>query len=239
MWMVLIIRYGNRNRIEKVISDKESGNINRNSLVILSVFALAFVILVTGLMAWNWGFNEMSAEFFLVGIMIGLIGNLGINGTCVAYAEGFKEMSFAALIVGFAYSIKVVLQEGMIIDSIIYGLFTPLQHLPLALSALGMMISQAFLHLIIPSYSGQAVLTIPILAPLSDLLGLSRQVCVLAFQYGAIFMDIIIPTNGALMAMLALAGISYDQWFGFIWRRALVIFAFGATAELIAGIIGL
>ncbi len=239
LWMTLIIRYGNRNRIEKVAGDKESENISRKSLVILTVFALAFVILVTGLMAWNWGFNQMSAEFILVGIVIGLIGNLGINGTCIAYAEGFKEMSFAALIVGFAYSIKLVLQEGMIIDSIIYGLFTPLQHLPSGLSALGMMISQAFLHVIVPSYSGQAVLTIPILAPLSDLLGLSRQVCVLTFQYGAIFMDIVIPTNGALMAILALAGISYDQWFSFIIKKGLFIFALGAVAILIAVFIGL
>jgi uncharacterized ion transporter superfamily protein YfcC len=111
--------------------------------------------------------------------------------------------------------------------------------LPSGLSALGMMISQAFLHVIVPSYSGQAVLTIPILAPLSDLLGLSRQVCVLAFQYGAIFMDLIVPTNGALMAMLALAGISYDEWFGFVIKRALAVFALGAVAIIIAGLIGL
>jgi uncharacterized ion transporter superfamily protein YfcC len=239
VWVTLIIRYGNRNRIEKEVTDNEQRAISGKSVVILILFLIAFIILVIGLMKWNWGFNEMSAEFFLMGIVIGLVGKLGINGTCVAYAEGFKEMSFAALIVGFAYSIKVVLQEGMIIDSIIYGLFTPLQHLPSGLSAFGMMASQAFLHVIIPSYSGQAVLTIPILAPLSDLLGISRQVCVLAFQYGAILTDIIIPTNGALMAMLALAGISYDQWFGFVLKRMLIIFALGAGAILLAGFIGL
>jgi uncharacterized ion transporter superfamily protein YfcC len=174
-----------------------------------------------------------------VGILIGLVGGLGVNGTFNAYAEGLKEMTFAAMIVGLAYGISLVLKEGLIIDSIIYGLFTPLQYVPPILSAFGMMLSQAVLHVALPSYSGQAVLTIPILAPLSDLIGLSRDVCVMAYQYGAILMDMIIPTNGALMAVISIAGVSYQEWFVFVLKRLLVIFLLCIASLFIAISIGL
>ena len=147
-------------------------------------------------------------------------------------------MTFAAMIVGLAYGISLVLKEGMIIDSIIYGLFTPLQHVSPIVSAIGMMCSQAALHLLVPSTSGQAVLTMPILAPLSDLIGLSRDVCVMAFQYGAGLMDMIVPTNGALMAVIAIAGISYDKWFAFVLKLLLAIMIFNATILVVAVVMG-
>jgi uncharacterized ion transporter superfamily protein YfcC len=100
-----------------------------------------------------------------------------------------------------------------------------------------MMMSQFALHIVVPSYAGQAVLTITILAPLSDLIGLSRQVCVLAFQYGAILMNMISPTNGALMAIIALSGIGYDHWFRFAIPRLLVILAFCVVVLVAAGLL--
>jgi uncharacterized ion transporter superfamily protein YfcC len=109
-----------------------------------------------------------------------------------------------------------------------------MQYLPTSLSAISMMLSQSLLHLVVPSYSGQAVLTMPILAPLSDLIGLSRQVCVLAYQYGAVMTDLIIPTNGGLMAVLAIAGISFDKWFKFAIKFVLVIFGISAIALVVA-----
>jgi uncharacterized ion transporter superfamily protein YfcC len=100
------------------------------------------------------------------------------------------------------------------------------------------MISHTILHFPIPSYSGQAILTMPILTPLADLIGLSRQVCILAYQYGAIMMDVIIPTNGALMAVLALGGIKYNNWIKFIIKPTLLILGIAAIAILIAVHIG-
>jgi uncharacterized ion transporter superfamily protein YfcC len=187
----------------------------------------------------GWGFNEISAEFFAIGIVIGLIGGFGVNGTIITYIEGLKQMTFAAMIGGLAYGIPLALKEGLIIDTIIYSLFTPLQYVPPVLSAIGMMCSQAMLHVAIPSYSGQAVLTMPILAPLSDLIGLSRDVCILAYQYGAIVMNMISPTNGALMAIITIAGISYDQWFSFIVKRLLILYLFNAIVLFIAIMMGL
>lgn len=240
LWMTIVIRYGNKNRIDKQTDEVSVITAFRTShIIILCLVMLAFALLIVGMLTLGWGFNEISAEFFVVGIMIGLLGGLGLNGTFTTYIEGLKQMTFAAIIGGIAYAIPLVLKEGQIIDTIIYAMFTPLQYVPTILSAIGMMVSQALLHIIIPSYSGQAVLTMPILAPLSDLIGLSRDVCVMAFQYGAILMNMISPTNGSLMAIITIAGISYDEWFRFIFKKLALLFLLGSVALFIAIFIGL
>ncbi len=236
IWMFMVIRYANKNKvvIKEDLHQFEKKNLSLRSAIILGLVALAFVILIVGILKYNWGFNEMSAEFFVIGILVGLIGKLGLNGTSEAYIEGFQAMIFASILVGLSSSISIILERGMIIDTLIYGLFTPMQYLPTSLSAISMMVSQSLLHLVVPSYSGQAVLTMPILAPLSDLIGLSRQVCVLAYQYGAVMTDLIIPTNGGLMAVLAIAGIPFDKWFKFAIKLVLVILTIGAIAIVVA-----
>ncbi len=239
VWMTIIIRYANKNRIEKSVEEVSTfATLSRAHTIILSLIMLAFALLIVGMLSLGWSFNEISAEFFVVGIIIGLLGRLGLNGTFLTYIEGLKQMTFAAIIGGLAYAIPLTLKEGLIIDSIIYGLFTPLQYVPPILSALGMMIAQAMLHVVIPSYSGQAVLTMPILAPLSDLIGLSRDVCVMAYQYGAVLMNMIVPTNGALMAIITIAGISYDEWFRFAWKRLAILFLLCSLVLISAIIIG-
>jgi uncharacterized ion transporter superfamily protein YfcC len=111
--------------------------------------------------------------------------------------------------------------------------------LPVALSALGMMVAHAFVHVPVPSVSGQAVLTMPVLVPLSDLLGMSRQVTVLAYQYGAGLCDLVTPTNGALMAILAAGGVDYQEWLKFTLKWYLALMALGATILVFAIAIGL
>lgn len=238
LWMAMIIRYATKNRVAKEDGDLPVSRLSRIHALILVLTLLAFVLLIYGMLSWEWGFNEISAEFFVLGITVGLSGGLGMNGTFRAYAEGLKEMTFAATIVGMTYGISLVLREGAIIDSIIYGLFMPLQHVVPVVSAFGMMLSQALLHIALPSYSGQAVLTIPILAPLSDLIGLSRNVCVMAYQYGAILMDLVIPTNGALMAIISIAGIPYQDWIGFVFKRLLIMFVLCALSLFAAVMLG-
>ena len=240
VWMLLLIRYANQNRIEKDKTHQSyKQRLQQSHKVILSLLAFAFILLIVGMLRWNWGFNEISAEFFSFGIVIGIVGGFGLDGTLIRYAEGLKQMTFAALIGGIAYTIPLLLQEGYIMDTIINSLFTPLQYVPPMLSALGMMGSQALLHLILPSYSGQAVLTMPILAPLSDLIGISRDACILAYQYGAILMNMVSPTNGALMAIISMAGIQYDTWIKFIVKRLAIILAIGAVAILVALVMGI
>ena len=177
----------------------------------------------------------MSALFFLMGVAAGLIGGLRLAGTAEAFVEGFKSMAYAALLIGFARAIYVVLDQGRIVDTIVYTLFAPIALLPVDLSALGMMVVQAVVHFPVPSVSGQAVLTLPVLVPLSDLLGLSRQVTVLAYQYGAGLCALLTPTNGALMAILATAGVRYEQWLKFALPLVLALFVLGMIA-IYAGI---
>jgi uncharacterized ion transporter superfamily protein YfcC len=239
IWMFMIIRYANKNKVEKLVEENEIvRKVSKRSIIILLLVVVTFIILIIGMLNYNWGFNEMSAEFFTLGILVGIIGKLGVNGTFETYIEGFKELIFAAMIVGFASSISIILEKGMIIDTVIYGLFTPMQYLPKSMAAISMMISQSLLHFPVSSYSGQAILTMPILAPLSDLIGISRQVCVLAYQYGAVLMDMVYPTQGALMAIIAIAGIPFDKWFKFIFKFALVILGVSSIAIVVAVYIG-
>ncbi|HET9515075.1 MAG TPA: hypothetical protein VFO95_14175, partial [Gemmatimonadales bacterium] len=175
----------------------------------------AFGLLAVGLVRLGWGFDELSAVFFAMGLAAGLVAGLGWSGTAEAFVAGFRSMAGAALLIGFARAIYVALDQGRILDTLVHALFTPLEDLPLAASALGMLAAHTLIHVPVPSVSGQAVLTIPILVPVSDLLQLSRQVTVLAYQYGAGLCDVITPTNGALMAVLAAAGVPFDRWLRF------------------------
>jgi uncharacterized ion transporter superfamily protein YfcC len=148
-------------------------------------------------------------------------------------------MAFAGILIGFARAISVVLSEGQVIDTIVVALSTPLARLPAVLSGLGMMLLHTVVHVPVPSVSGQAVLTMPILVPLSDLLGITRQATVLAYQYGAGLCEIVTPTNGALMAVLAAAGVRFEHWLRFVAPLFLVLFALGFVAVAAAIAIGL
>src|SRR5262249_41981563 len=140
---------------------------------------------------------------------------------------------------GFARAIYVVLSEGKIVDTIVNGLFAPIGSLPPAVSAVGMMAAHTAIHFPVPSSSGHAVLTLPLLVPLSDLIGLSRQVTVLAYQYGAGLCEILTPTNGALMAMLAAAGVRYEDWLRFVLPLWGILATLGAVAIGVAVATGL
>ncbi|EAZ80866.1 YfcC family protein [Algoriphagus machipongonensis] len=238
VWIVIVVQYARKHRVEKSTLVLNVNGLTKRSKLILSLLGITFGIVTYGLVSLGWGFEEMSACFFALGLVSGLIAKFGINKTTELYVGGFKEMIFACVIIGLANSISLVLSEGVIIDTIVHGLFSPLKNVPPSVSAVLMMFSQSILHFPIPSYSGQAILTMPILTPLSDLIGLSRQVTVLAYQYGTITMDLIVPTNGALMAVIALAGVKYNDWIKFIIKPVLIIFAIAAVAILIGIQIG-
>ena len=207
--------------------------------VILALVGIAFAAFIAGVLGWDWGFDQMAAVFFVMGVAAGLIGKLGISGTAEAFVEGFQSMAYAALLIGFARAIFVVMEDGHVVDTLVSAMFQPLVHLPVAASAVGMMVVQTFLHFPVPSVSGQAVLTLPVLVPLADLLKLSRQVVVLAFQYGAGICELITPTNGALMAIIGAAKVRYEDWLRFVWPLYLLLVALGLVAILLGVAIGL
>lgn len=207
--------------------------------LVLGLVAATFAVLVWGMLIQGWGFNEMSGLFFGMGIVAGAVAGMGIAGTAQAYVRGFRDMALAALLIGFARAIYVVLEDGRIVDTIVHAMVTPLEGLPTLASALGMMAAHIAIHFPVPSVSGQAVLTMPVLVPLSDLLGLSRQVTVLAYQYGAGITDLIIPTSGTLMAVLATAGVRYEEWIAWVLPRWATLMALGAVAVTVGIAVGL
>jgi uncharacterized ion transporter superfamily protein YfcC len=147
-------------------------------------------------------------------------------------------MAYAAVMIGFARGVYVALDTGQIIDTVVHGLVTPLANFPVAISALGMIVLQTIVHVPVPSVSGQAVLTMPVLVPMSDLLGLSRQVTVLAYQVGAGLTELWTPTNGVLLAVCAAAKVRLEDWMKFVLPLYGLLVALGAGAVLIGIAVG-
>jgi len=240
IWIWGTMRHAARHRVP-VAADEEgevSDMLPRHVITLVAVAAtLAFYVF--GTLKYGWGFDEMSALFFLMGTAVGLLGGLGVTKTSDAFIEGFRSMAYGAILIGVARAIFVVLDHGRIVDTIIQALVTPLAQLPTSLFAIGMSFVQTAIAFPVPSSSGRAVLTMPILVPLSDLLGLSRQVTVLAYQYGPGIAGQIMPTDGALMAILALAGVRYEQWLRFSVPLCGALFVLSLMAIGIAVAIGL
>ena len=234
LWLFFVIRYGKSKESKSTEATTTSEKLSVNSMVILFLLLVTFGLMVFGILWMNWDFLQMAAPFLALGIVAGIIGKLGFNGTGTAYTNGFKDMVFACVVVGFARGIFLIMQQGMIVDTIVHGLFSPLDGLPQMVTAIGMMVSHIIIHVPLPSTSGQAMLTMPLLAPTADLIGMSRQIVVLAYQYGAGLTDLITPTNGTLMAIIASAGVAYDDWFKFIWKAMLMVFALAAIALITA-----
>jgi uncharacterized ion transporter superfamily protein YfcC len=230
-WIAATWRHAIRTRRSADAADVSvQGEFDARRAAVLVLVLATFVVFVYGVMRLGWDFDQMSALFFAMGLLSGLIGGLGIANTGSAFVTGFTAMANAAMLIGFARAIFVVLEQGRVIDTIVNALVMPLQNLPVALSGVGMMVVQAAVHGPVPSVSGQAVLTMPVLVPIADLIGLSRQVVVLAYQSGAGLTDLITPTNGALMAVTAAAGVKYGDWFAFalpIYAALLLLSAVG------------
>ena len=240
IWIWGTMRHAARTRTEPDTADFDRAEpIGARNGVIIGLVLATFAVLTFGLLRLSWDFDQMSALFLIMGIVAGLIGGLRVTGTAEAFVKGFRSMAFAALLIGFARAIYVVLDQGVIIDTIVHGLFTPIANLPVALSAIGMMVVHTAVHIPVPSVSGHAVLTMPVLVPLSDLLGMSRQVTVLAYQYGAGLCDLLTPTNGALMAILATGGVRYEQWVKFAVPLYLLVAVVGMVGIVVAVGIGL
>jgi uncharacterized ion transporter superfamily protein YfcC len=239
IWIWGTLRYAARTREPASPAEAGAGAFDKRRRGVLLLVLVAFAALVLGVLRYGWGFNDMAALFFVMGVAAGLVGGLGITGTAEAFAGGFRSMAYAAVLIGFARAIFVTLEDGRIVDTIVYGLFTPLAQLPLGLAAVGMMAVHVLVHVPVPSPSGHAVLTLPILVPLADLLGQSRQVTVLAYQYGGGLCELFTPTNGALMALLAAAGVRYEEWLRFAGPLLIALGGLGAAAIGLGLVLGL
>jgi uncharacterized ion transporter superfamily protein YfcC len=240
-WLWSITRYAARHaRPPAPITgaDERANALTWRHVTVIAVVAITFLFFAIGAQRWGWDFDKLATLFLVMGLASGWIGGLGVSGTADALVAGARDMTFSALLVGLARGIFVVLDQGHIVDSLVHTIVTPLEGLPVALAALGMFVAQALIHIPVPSSSGQAVLTMPILAPVSDLIGLSRQATVLAYQLGHGAFDLLFPTNGPLLALLAAAGVRFDDWFRWALPRCLILAAFACASIVTAVAIG-
>ena len=205
--------------------------VSGRDVIILLVVSAPVIIYVYGSLARGWGFNELSASFLIAGVAAGLIGGLGVGGTTAAYVEGMQSVISAAVLIGIARSISLVLSDGHVIDTILQAMASTLGSASATSAALLMIPAQSLIHVAVPSVSGQAVLTMPVFVPLTDLLHLPRLAAVLAYEMGAGLTELLTPTNGALMAVLLAAGVPYQRWL----RFAVV----GVAITLCVGIAGI
>lgn len=183
----------------------------RHVWVLLSL-AAALALLVVGVSRWGWYIAEIAGLFIGLGIVAGLLGKLSLDEAIEAFKNGAAEMITAALVIGLARGLIVLAEDGRIMDTLLHAVAQASEGLPRTVTVVIMFLLQSSLNFFVPSGSGQAALTMPIMAPLSDLLGISRQTAVLAYQFGDGISNLIIPTSGVTMGVLAIARIPYTIW---------------------------
>ena len=206
--------------------------------LVLAAVGISQIVLVYGLSQWQWFLIEMQALFVALTVVIAVIARMSPDRTAVEFGTGAASFTSVALLIGVARAIQVVLSEGGIVDTVVHGISLPIQALPGALSAVGMFVVQSLANFFIPSGTGQAYVTMPIMAPLADLAGVSRQVAVLAFQFGDGFSNILVPTQAVLVGVLLLAAIPYDRWLRFILPFMVKVWIVGSIALAVAVFIG-
>lgn len=208
----------------------------RQKLVGLAIIAL-FGWMVFGILKYEWDIPQMGGMFMAIGIISGIIGGLSGDEICDAFVEGCKDVLLGALLIGAARGITVVMTQGKIIDSVVHGLAMVLSNLPGEITGIGVLIMTALFNFIVSSGSGKAVILMPILSPLADVVHISKNAAILAYQYGDGSTMTLWPTSGYFMACLAVAGVSWTKWVKFYWKCSLMILGLGAILLVIAGIV--
>jgi uncharacterized ion transporter superfamily protein YfcC len=179
---------------------------------VLLVFLAGIIILIVGVLRYKWYIEEIAALFLVTGIACGIVGKLNISEMTGAFVKGTADLIGTGLIIALARAILIIAREGQIIDTILYSLSTVVGDFHPVISSQAMFLIQTVINFFVPSGSGQAAMTMPIMAPLADLVGISRQTAVLAFQFGDGFSNMIIPTSGVTMGVLAVAKIPWEKW---------------------------
>ncbi|MCA1758282.1 MAG: AbgT family transporter, partial [Bacteroidales bacterium] len=183
---------------------------------ILNLLTFTIVFLIIGVMGYNWYVMEIATLFLALGILSGIAIGKTANEITKSFIEGAKDILSAALVVGLAGGIIVILKDGKIIDTILYYVSQSMADLGKVGSISMMYLIQTFLNIFIPSGSGKAALTMPMMSQFSDLIGISRQATVVAFQLGDGFTNMITPTSGVLIGVLGIARIPYEKWFKWV-----------------------
>jgi uncharacterized ion transporter superfamily protein YfcC len=198
-------------------------------VVVAAAFLGALILAIWGIRNWGWYLTEMGAIFLVLGVVVAAVGRIGPSRSADRFVRGAMDLTETALLVGVARGIALIMEDGQILHTVVHALSMPLEMVGPELSAVGMMAIQSILNFFVPSGSGQAFVTMPLMAPLADIVGVSRQVAVLAYQFGDGFSNMIIPTNAVLMGILGMAAVPYDRWFRFCLPLVLKLLALAAV----------
>lgn len=221
------------------IKDPEKVKFTNAQKRVLVVFVLSIAFLIYGAMFKGFFMNQCATVFLVMGVLAGITYGMSSYEIAENFVNGAKNLVLAALIVAVARSIMVVLESGQIIDTIIYCFVEPLKVLSPLVSAPLMVLVQSAINLLINSGSGQAMVTMPIMAPIADLLNINRQVAVLAFQIGDGFSNMFWFTSGTVMVGLGMAKLSYVDWLKFCSKLILILTIIGMSAVALAQFINL
>ena len=219
---VVVISSGGEAGVEKSVRP-----LTRRQSWILVVLLLTVIALIVGVTCWDWYMPEITGLFLGMGIVCGIIAGFSANRIADELIAGARDILSAALVVGFASGIIVILQDGKVVDSILHGMQEGLDGTAPVASLSAMYGIQALINFIIPSATAKAAITIPIMAPFADMVGVSRQAMVLAFQFGDGFTNMVTPTSGVLIAALAMARIPYAKWVKWVWKGVAVLLVLG------------
>ena len=209
----------------------------RHKLILLSI-VVCLIGIIVGVLKFGFAIPEISALFLATGVVAGLIGKLSLDEMATSFVNGAKDMIGAAIVVGFARGIVILAQDGQIIDTLLYQLSNFIGQLPSLIAGYVMFFVQMFINFFISSGSGQAALTMPIMAPLGELVGITPQTSILIFQFGDGFSNAMFPTSGVLMACLGVAGIPWSKWIKWILPLQLIFAAIALIFITIAITIG-
>lgn len=216
--------------------DDDNSEITKPQLAVLAIMAGGFALLIWGLGKKGWYFEEMSGLFLMMGILAGVVNRFGPNQIAKLFGRGAMGITVGALIVGLARGVEMALSDASILDTIVNAIANLVNSMPGSFKAVGMFLAQSLVNCVIVSGTGQAAVTMPLMTPVADLIGLSRQTAVLAFQLGDGFSNSVLPTSSALMGYLAVSKIPFAKWLKFmmplflIWTLAGCFFMLGALA---------
>lgn len=200
----------------QLLQDSPQNGMNTKDLCILLIFSTGMSIGIYGVFYWDWYINQLSAVFLMISLIVALVAGLSADKMSISLLASVAKVAPGAFMVGYATSIKILLEQGQISDTLCFYLVQLLEGLPVYAAALSMSIAQSGLNFFIPSGSGQALASLPVMLPLGDVLGLSRQTTILAFQIGDGVTNLINPSLGGLIAMLSMCRVPFDRWLRFV-----------------------
>ena len=213
---------------------KSYGPMNLSKWLVVLTTVISLSLMVYGSVQWKWGYNDLSACFIVMAVVGGAFAKMSPSEISKNFIDGAKSMVLVFFLVAAARAISTILSAGKVLDTIVYGLGIALRAVPSWLQAPAMFIANLLINTVIPSGSGQAAAVMPIMLPLADLIGMTRQTAILAFNFGDGFCNWVIPTSSALMAVLGIVNVPFDRWMRYSWRVFMWWVALGCVLVAVA-----